>query len=292
MRNLIVFICSIVSSTTISAAGTPEIAPAPSLPCFKGAYYRKVVSSVDHWAGIEGEITLPHADFDSSRTKAGTGRYLDNPSIYMGGSAEEHEVDCGVSWEVVRHHDGSVSKQGEAFRPFWRTKEWHSAPARPEFYYYPGDTIRMSCVTTESGKLNLTIALLSRAAKQTTGGLSPAETDITSTRSAGWHDPLSTFTTTFDAPGFGPDAMQQFKRVNAIDQSGNEGKDVQPTSTTVEGAIWWEVWLMRGDESLPMKPSRYTDMRCPDATHVQVERGSEEDTGERIRITGNPEAAK
>jgi hypothetical protein len=90
----------------------------------------------------------------------------------------------------------------------------------------------------------------------------------------------------FDAPGFGPGRVQQFKRVNAIDQVGREGKDVDPTHTTVNGAVWREVTLLRGADRLPMTPERFTDMRCPGPQYFKVEPADK--GGERIDIAGTP----
>ncbi len=234
-----------------------EIPPEPFLPCFPGAYYRKAVSSFDAWTGIEGTITLPQMELDPSRVKP-TGRFLDNPSIYMGGRSGSQEIDAGLSWEVIRETDGSVSAIAKAFRPFWRNDQWHNAPAVPEYYYYPGDTIRMSCRTVEEGKLALTVELLARAG-------TPASGDILSVT-----QPISVFSTIFDASSFGPGKTQQFKRVNAIDQSGNEGQPVQPTKAEVTGAVWHEVWLWRGEVRLPFNPARFTDMRCPATDHFVI----------------------
>jgi hypothetical protein len=104
-------------------------------------------------------------------------------------------------------------------------------------------------------------------------------------------DCLTSFSVQFEAPGFGPGKIQQFKRVNAIDQSGNEGRTVQPTTTRVEGAIWYQVWVERADrpDRIPLSPLRFTDMRCPDSDHFIVkplddgERG-----GEVVFIYGHP----
>jgi hypothetical protein len=247
---------------------TDEVGPAPSHECFRGAYYRKAVSSVDLWTGIEGVIVLPEPEYDDSRRSPRTGRFLDNASVYMGGRADKQEIDCGLSWEVIREADGSVSTQGKAFRPFWRNEKWNSGPAKPEYYYMPGDTVAISCATTEPGKLSMEVRLLERGDKDTT------------------LPKTSVFSTVFDAKSFGPGVKQEFKRVNAIDQSGNEGKDVQPTQTIVRGAVWKEVWLVRQGRKLPMIPARFTDMRCPDAAHVVVKDGKEDSPAEEITITG------
>lgn len=247
-----------------------EIPPADSHPCFPGAYYRKAVSSVDKWTGIEGIVILPTITFDPNRVRPETGRPLDNSSIYMGGRAGEQEIDAGVLWEIIRRPDGSISTVGKAFRPFWRNNVWANAPATPEFYYYPGDVLLMSCIISGPNELELVIEVLERAPE------SPSQQ-------------LSRFSTTFEAPGFGPGGDQEFKRVNAIDQFGNEGRDAQPTNTRVEGGEWLEAHLLRGDQRLPFTTTRFTDMRCPNVFNIQVEETENADRGgERILIQGTP----
>jgi hypothetical protein len=262
----VIMITLLASSLAAADAERGEIAPPASLPCFPGAIYRKAVSSRDVWTGIEGIVTLPAPVFDPQRTNPKTGRPLDNPSIYLGGRAGQQEIDAGVSWELVKEPDGSVSAQRKAFRPFWRNEKWHSGPAQPEYYYHPGDTLRMSVATREPGKLVLEIALLHRAGTPTPARFVDAE-------------PISVLSVPFDAAAFGPGKVQEFKRVNAIDQSGNEGKPAQPTRTTVSPATWHAVHLLRGSERRPMTLPRFSDMRCPDPALVHVEPVADPTTG-------------
>jgi hypothetical protein len=152
---IVAFAGLLASSARAADGATGEVAPAKSLPCFPGAIYRKAVSSDDLWTGIEGIVTLPRATFDPQRTNPKTGRPLDNPSIYMGGRAGQREIDAGVSWEVIKEPDGSVSSQRKTYRPFWRNEKWNSGPAQPEYDYYPGDTILLSVVTRQADKLEL-----------------------------------------------------------------------------------------------------------------------------------------
>lgn len=252
--------------------------PAKTLPCFPGAYYRKAVSSMGQWQGIEGILTVPSVTFDPSRRDPSTSKVLDNPSIYMGGKADGQEIDAGLTWEHIKDSDGSVSKERKAFRPFWRNEKWNSAPAQPEYYYYPGDTVKMRCAVDSPGKLKLDIILVSRAGTTTDVAVA---------------DPISTFSTVFGAKSFGPGKTQQFKRVNAIDQVNNEGKTVKPTNTEVRDAIWREVWLLRPAERLPMTPDRFTDMRCPSPTKIEVlPDGTPGMGGERITLSPGATAKK
>lgn len=269
--------CAFLSLLLVPSFVLAEVPPPASLPCFPGAYYRKAVSSEDAWTGIEGVVTLPAPHFDEGRRRPkNPDQFLDNPSVYMGGRAGETEIDAGVTWEVVRLPDGTASKDRRAFRPFWRNKGWHAAPAKPEYYFYPGDTIRIRIWTPAEHKLTMRIELVSRgeAAKKELAKYPPAAEQA---------EPLQV---DFDAWGFSPEGSQQFKRVNAIDQVGREGKDVEPTGTTVTGAAWKEVTLLRGDQRLPMDPKRFTDMRCPAEKHFIVVPG--DDGGERIDIAGTP----
>ena len=246
-----------------------EFPPDKSRPCFPGAIYRKAVSSVDAWTGIDAVVTLPTFVPDQTRLRP-TGRPADNCSVYFGGRAGNTEIDAGVLWEVIRQLDGSVSKVGKAYRPFWRNKKWFNAPAEAQYYYDPGDTIRVRVWTDAPDKLKMQIDLIARRGEP-----------IDHRR-----PPISTLSVDFDAPGFGPGRMQEFKRVTAIDQAGNEGKPAQPTRARVEDCAFRSVHLLRGEERLPMTAPRFTDMRCPDHRFFTVA-DSTDDGGERIGIDGS-----
>jgi hypothetical protein len=249
-----------------------EAKPAASVPCFPGAYYRKILSSEDQWLGVEGTVVLPKIVFDSARKNpARPGQYLDNPSVYMGGNMNGQETDIGLSWSVTKDADGKVSTDRNAFRPFFRRSEhegqqpvWINAPASPQYYWYPGEEVRMSLRVVSKGKVRL---IVSGANKR--------------------------YEAVFDCAGYVPGGTGAFKRVDAIDQVGNEGKSVQPTKTRVLGAIWKETNLYRSDKKhvvlVPFGENRYTDMRCPDprffdirSTAAQRSRGAEE-----INISGS-----
>lgn len=295
----ITLIIGLAMNTCAAPTTVPEVHPAATLPCFPGAYYRKAVSSFDTWTGIEAIVKLPEMDYDMSRLKP-TGRPLDNASIYLGGRAGDQEIDCGVSWEIIKEADGSVSKVGKAFRPFWRNDQWHSGPAKPEYYYRPGDVIRMKVENTQDGKLLMRIDLLARAGDknadlepmtavdETTAivATAPAKPSDDNRLTTAPVDAISSFTSVFDASEFRLERLKQFKRVNGLDQSGNEGKAVQPTDTRISNATWSESWLLRGAKRVPMTPSRFTDMRCPDPSHVHVTPFGL--TGETVTLIGNP----
>src|SRR5882724_6585621 len=251
-----------------SASADKEVPPTKSLPCFPGAYYRKVVSSFDSWTGIIGVVKLGTPAVDMDRLGGPEKRPLDNFSVYMGGNAGGQEVDAGLTWEFTRDDQGKKSNMRNAWRPFWRAGSWNSAPDSKQFYWYPGDVVTMAIIVAGPGRLRLVIA------------------DATP-------EPKRVFSTEFDAKGFAPRAPRQFKRVNAIDQVGNEGRPIQPTKAQVVGSLWQETVLLRGAgekaERLPMNPDRLTDMRCP-AASISITAGKDAIAhgGEAIDIHGTP----
>ena len=252
-------------------------------PCFPGAYYRKAVSDTAHWRGITGVVVLPKFLLDPSRRDPATGKALDNPSIYMGGSADGQEIDAGISYEIVKEPDGTASTERKAFRPFWRNLSWASGPADPRYYYYAGDTLRMTVETTSPGTLSMEIVCLERGEE--------ARAELARYADVGTTEPndfLSTLTVQFEAQNFGPSVKQEFKRVNAIDQVGREAKGVVKTATRVEGAIWKECWLLREGERLPFISKRFDDMRCPSVENIVVKPGGVPGRGgEVITILGD-----
>ncbi|WP_090779401.1 hypothetical protein [Pedobacter sp. ok626] len=251
-----------------------EVKPDGVKPCFNGAYYRKVVSSKDVWLGIAGTVVLPKITFDPSRRNdKKPGQFLDNPSIYMGGSMNEQETDVGMTWAVIREEDGKVSAERKAFRPFFRRAgypktgqkdSWQDAPARKEFYWYPGEEVSMSLRVVSDGKLRFVIE---GAGKR--------------------------FEADFDSDGYHMNGVGEFKRVNAIDQVRNEGKPAQPTKTRVENSTWKETRLFRLQAgkviSVPMHKGRFTDMRCPDARYFKIKANKKQEQigAETISIDGN-----
>lgn len=243
-----------------------EILPVAQKPCFEGAYYRKLVSSHDYWRGIEGTVVLPRIEFDQQRVHAKKpGQYLDNPSIYLGGSMGNQETDIGMAWEVIKEENGQVSKERKAFRPFLRRTGHESgqlavfenAPAQKAYYWYPGEEIKMSLVLVADKKVRFVVE---GAGKK--------------------------FEREFDCDGYLLKDVGEFKRVNAIDQVGNEGKPVQATKTKVLNAEWKATNLYRLVDgkltAVPFKKTRYTEMMCPavkyfdvKASKVQVAAGAE-----------------
>ncbi|WP_396186812.1 hypothetical protein [Flavobacterium sp.] len=245
-----------------------EVLPPISSICFAGAYYRKAVSSKDYWLGIGGTVVLPTLIYDPTRTNPNKlGTYLDNASIYLGGTSDDQETDIGMTWEVIRETDGSVSKERKAFRPFMRRTShksgqvavYQNAPATSNYYWYPGETIAMSIEVIEAKKIKF---IVEGAGKR--------------------------YEEIFEADGYKKEIMANYKRVNAIDQVSNEGKPVQTTTAKVTGAKWLEVYLFRSVNSqvvkAPMHPKRFTDMQCPAKSYFVLSFSGE--SAETIDIFG------
>jgi len=254
-----------VSEIKINKNSSGEIVPPASLPCFAGAYYRKAVTSFDVWTGIGGLVKLGTPKVDENRLDEKDKQPLDNFSVYMGGNAGgKSEVDAGLSWEFTLDETGKRSSRRNAFRPFWRTKTWNSAPDEKKFYFYPGETVQMAVLVAGPNKLRLIIS----------------------------DGKTKTFQTDFDAEGFTANIPRQFKRVNAIDQRHNEGKPVQPTRAEITGAEWMNTILLRGAgadaKQIPMDKTRFTDMRCAGESNIAVTTTDAAEGAEKIDIYGTP----
>lgn len=249
-----------------------EVKPPVSQQCFAGAYYRKVVSSKDAWLGIGGIVTLPQIAFDQNRKNpAKQGQYLDNPSLYLGGNMGGQETDIGLTWEVIKEENGTISQERKAFRPFMRrtshvsgqSSNYQNAPAEKQYYWYPGEKVTISIQIVDDYKVKFVIE---GAGKR--------------------------FESDYDCAGYKKGNKGEFKRVNAIDQVANEGKPAQPTATKVENSQWEESYLFRmhgGDVvKAPIHSGRFTDMRCPDMRYFQIQStDSEKKIGsELVNING------
>jgi hypothetical protein len=249
-----------------------EIKPQTSINCFNGAYYRKVVSSKDKWLGIGGTVILPQITFDQNRKNTGKpGQYLDNPSVYLGGNMGGQETDIGLTWEVIRESNGSISAERKAFRPFMRrtshisgeASNYANAPAEEQYYWYPGDKVSMSIQIVDNYKLKFIVE----------GEGKRFETD-------------------YECAGYKQGNIGEFKRVNAIDQVANEGKPAKSTATKVENSKWEETYLFRLYGKVvkaPVHTGRFTDMRCPDIKYFNLIATDDEKKigSETININGS-----
>ncbi len=236
---------------------------------FIGAIYHKVVSSSDSWLGIEATVTLPVFTGDEKRTGDGQygvkTRYLDNPSVYLG-SESKYITDCGLTLSPVRDpsNRSAIYPDGHiAFRPFWRYQPnngyGNSNVADFCYYYYPGDTVKMSLYVTRPGYLQLKIELLE---------------ETTIEEYAEWRKSYNlgeNYSKVFLSPEFPSEGvgekLTRFRRVNAIDQVSNEGKPTKATNASSVGTAWKEVYLYRSIDGVmykvPMNTERYSFIDSP-----------------------------
>lgn len=250
-----------------------ENRPAQTKRCFEGAYYRKVVSSEDVWRGINGRVVLPELQFDEARINPRKPKqYLDNPSVYLGGSMGGQETDIGLSWEIVKDENGVVSAERKAFRPFLRRTDHASgqaavfvnAPAESRYYWYPGEEVYMSVKIISEKKIRFVVEGAGKRFEQD-----------------------------FDCNGYSLTGQAEFKRVNAIDQVANEGKPAQASGTRILNSTWKTTNLYRDVDGkiteVPFHNGRYTSMACPSPSNFQLLATTEQLAigAETISISGN-----
>lgn len=239
--------------------------PSPSrLNAFPGAYYYKIASSLWNWSGIEGTITLGQPQTDAKR-RGKHGNALDGFSIYMGGRSGRREIDAGLSWNYVRDENGDVDKSQKAWRPFFRNAEWHWI-GHGQTYWKPGETVSMVLTIAGPNKLRITI-------------------------SDEGPNPKRAVSAIFPASGFSFDRSVQFKRVNAIDQKGREGKSVVPTNASVEDSIWLDTNLIFRSKGrrmyAPMDAARRSIVESPGGHTDRTIHKEGSGTHEEIDIFGN-----
>ena len=268
--------------------------PKPADPkVFGGAWYRKVISSKDSWTGIEATVTLPEVvirrydgEYDESLPYDPEVKNLDNPSVYLGGNAGS-ESDVGLSFSRTLYKAGTsnLTKSSFAFRPFWRyitstdkdaggydvhgglyavSANGNNCYANyhwkyTEYYYLPGDTLRIVVYSPAPGKLQLMIEVISK---------STLPSSVAIREQYGWKDPADFVSPVFASAGHGTNGvLAEFKRVNAIDQSGNEGKTAIPTDTEITGAVWHSTYLHRVINGVayrvPMNENRRGEVNAP-----------------------------
>lgn len=276
-----------------------EIFPKGKQTCFLGAWYRKVMSSKDEWLGMEGVVRLGEFTPDEKRYDQ---RYLDNPSVYMGGNAFE-ESDAGLGLNLTYQSNDFSSELNKsspkiAWRPFWRyiykeaidiggnverreVNSWNISEEKSTMYYYfPGDLIRMKIYSPIPNYLQLRIELVETTTiskyvklRQKYGLRNDLPTDF--------YSPI------FLSEGHGK-VKADFKRVNSIDQYGNEGFHAKPTDAEVSQAVWQETYLYRRlDEKIvkvPFSEKRQVSMICPNESAIGVETIDSEKGSERITI--------
>lgn len=276
-----------------------EILNPAAPPVFGGAWYHKSVSSKDSWLGIEVTVTLPKVDLSRYSGNANGEllvdpdvKSLDNPSVYLGGHAlNESDVGLSFSRALVDVKNSTLSTGCIAFRPFWRyitdtDKDEGGYDAHngeyavsangnncianyhwkyTEYYYLPGDTLRIIIHIPEENKMQLQIEVIEK---------STFEESVKMREEYGWNDPADFLSPIFTSPGHGTGIPAEYKRVNAIDQSGNEGGTAIATDTLVTDVIWQEVYLYRMIDGtlyrVPMTEERRGTTSAPDASKFTV----------------------
>jgi len=249
-----------------------EISKPDSYRCFNGAWYYKALSSKDYWLGIDAVVTLPLFEEDKERfayihdsvTNKEIIRYNDTPSVYVG-VCSDFENDIGFAWfrGII---DGKITDEKFTFRPFYRYiykengKEVNtykgSKIEEVEYYYFPGDKVRITVVSTSLNHLRFRIELLE-----------PTKIEKYQKIRDSLSKPNKIFLSEeFPAPGAGIN-LTEVKRVNAIDQYGNEGKPTQMTNAKVNECIWEDVYLFREVSGeivkVPFTSERFIRMLCP-----------------------------
>jgi len=274
-----------------------EINKPTDYQCFNGAWYYKALSSKDKWLGIEAIVTLPEFNPDEERfeiipdnfSKSKTyKKYLDTPSVYLGGSSD-FETDIGFGWfrGIINQE---VTDEKITFRPFWRyiyqedkveKNEYKGTDInQTEHYYFPKDVLKINLVCSEENYLQLRVELITPTSI-------PKYKSIRESLDLENNLPKTLITDKIPAPGNGIN-LAEYKRVNAIDQYGNEGKPTKMTKAKVDFCVWENVYLFRElDKSLikvPFTIDRYIQMLCPQNNAFEVETKGNKET---IKIDPN-----
>ncbi|MDD3999610.1 MAG: hypothetical protein PHX62_01775 [Bacilli bacterium] len=271
-------------------------------PCFLGSWYRKVVSSADKWLGIEGIVKLGEFTPDQNRFNLdGKGRFMDNPSVYMGGnSCKESDAGLGLNLSYLSSdttEELNLASPKLAYRPFWRyiyndasdinnnvirreINSWNIAnPRSLEYYYFPGDIVRMSVYCPYNDYLQLRIEVIEPTKIEKYVNLRQ-NYHLKNNKPSNFYSPI------FFSKGHGY-SKAEFKRVNSIDQFGNEGFNAIKTEAKVSTSVWYETYLYRKiDEKIvkvPFNTIRQVSMICPNEKAISVKTldgdiGSEEIT--------------
>lgn len=252
--------------------------------CFQGAWYFKALSERAMWLGIEATIRFPEFVPDENRKETITQngktitRYLDTPSVYFGGSADD-ETDIGFGY-FRGLRDGEISDEKFTFRPFWRTiyhengKEVNRYLGTPientAHYYYPGDKVKVRLVSEKEDELSFSVELIEKTTILRYAEYRKAIGETTDLLVRG-----------IKAPG-NQIATSEYKFVHAIDQYHNEGKPTQMTNAYTKGCRFWDIALFFEQNGMLKKEQNTDDlfvhMTCPDAdafTIKPTDRGME-----------------
>ena len=260
--------------------------------CFAGAWYRKVVSNKDKWCGMEGIIELGEFHSDPKRytkdTRMDLVRDLDNPSIYMGGFALS-ESDAGLGMNVSyptgdTSYELDYSSPRYCFKPFWRyiyktasdnngnvdrhsINSWNiTDPRLLQYYYFPGDVLRMAIYSPIPNYLQLKIEVIKPTTIEKYVNMRKSY-NLVNDMPSNFYSPL------FYSEGHGTGMDCEYKRVNSIDQYGNEGLIAIPTDANIT-STWHECFLYRIIDGklykVPFIEDRQASMMCPNEKAVKV----------------------
>ena len=278
-------------------------------PIFLGAWYHKVVAPIDNWLGLEAEIELGEFTPDEKRFNLdGKKRYMDNPGVYVGGKADL-ESDCGVGYNIMYDStdtsyqlDQSHPKLG--YRPFWRyiykdrvekdgcinvinVNSWNvTNPKEFGYYYFPGDVIRLKVYSPIPNYLQMRIEVVKPTTIEKYVNIRKRyhlKNDMPST----FYSPI------FSSEGQGV-KKAEFKRVNSIDQFGNEGKPTIRTNAKMSSAVWHNCYLYKMHNGklykYPFVKELQYVINAPLDDAFTIENYNENSGGEKVSI--HPETSK
>ncbi|WP_162163986.1 hypothetical protein [Acholeplasma hippikon] len=284
--------------------------------CFGGAWYHKVMSIEYDFKGIMGDITLPMPyinrfkdDKEPTKLIDFDLKNLDVSSIYMGGHAK-HESDVGLALGRAILNE-KVTEGSAVYRPFWRyiTDGFDDAgsydlangrnysatilndkngiknvyamyhPSFSEYYYLPGDRLRMSLTSPKPDYLVLKIEVLE---------VSKLPYSVEFRKKYNLKETKDFTSPMMSSPGHGTNMLKTYKRVNAIDQVSNEGKEAIVSNTVIENAIWENCYLLYEENGIiyqtPMNEEIAVEMSCPNVKGFIVSELNIETGGQKITI--------
>lgn len=276
----------------------------------RGAYFRKVSSEAQvQFGGIRASGTLPTPHFDPDRhyvAKAGLDHFttgpLERPSVYLGGRANGHEVDAGLTWDrvydangqatytdragcdgrdpahrfvfgrsggerIIKDGNGKVVAKGEAEVVALAQTLVPNFAFRP--YWRTTNPGEEDWKQPKPGRADNVYFYPGEAITMEVKVLGPGQVRLQI-------DGGSQFSVDFQQTGWGgAKTAHAFKRVNAVDQfqvlksgerKGREKQDVLPTRTTAQGAAWRSVEILdrRGEVLTPMTGAKFTEVRGAD----------------------------
>lgn len=276
----------------------------------RGAYFRKVSSEAQvQFGGIRARGTLPTPNFDPDRhyvAKAGLDHFttgpLERPSVYLGGRANGHEVDAGLTWDrvydgngqatytdragcdgrdpahrfvfgksggerIIKDGNGKVVAKGEAAVSALAQQLVPNFAFRP--YWRTTNTGEEDWKQPKPGRPDNVYFYPGEAITMEVKLVGPGQVRLQI-------EGGSQFSVDFHQTGWGgAKTAHAFKRVNAVDQfqvlksgerKGREKQDVLPTATTAKGAEWSSVELLdrRGKVLTPMTGKKFTEVRGAD----------------------------